>query len=34
MELTAGFVGVEMDSVTGAMTPKIGWMVRLADNPE
>ena len=34
MELVAGFVGVEMDSATGAMTPKIGWMVRFADNPE
>lgn len=34
MELMAGFVGVETDSATGAMTPKIGWLVRLADNPE
>lgn len=34
MELVAGFIGVEMDSAIGAMTPKIGWMVRYADNPE
>lgn len=34
MELMAGFVGIELNSATGAMTPKIGWLVRLADNPE
>ena len=31
MELWAGFVGVEVDSVTQAFTPKIGWLARVAD---
>lgn len=31
MELWAGFVGVAEDSITGALTPKIGWFVRVAD---
>lgn len=31
MELWSGFVGVEEDSVTLALTPKIGWLVRVAD---
>ena len=31
MELWSGFVGVEEDSTTLALTPKIGWLVRVAD---
>lgn len=31
MELWAGFVGAEKDNDTGALTPKIGWMVRVSD---
>lgn len=31
MELWSGFVGVEEDSVTLALAPKIGWLVRVAD---
>lgn len=31
MELWAGFVGVAEDSITGALTPKIGWLARVAD---
>lgn len=31
MELWSGFVGVEEDSVTLALTPKIGWLVRNTD---
>ena len=31
MELWAGFVGVEVDSVTQAFTPKIGWLARVSD---
>ena len=34
MELIAGFVGAEVDSVTHAVTPKIGWMVCAAENTE
>lgn len=34
MELLSGFVGIELDSITGGMTPKIGWMVRIADEEE
>ena len=31
MELWAGFVGVEEDTRTGALMPKIGWLARIAD---
>lgn len=34
MELIAGFVGAEVDTVTRAITPKIGWMVCTTDNNE
>ena len=31
MQLWAGFVGVEEDANTHALTPKIGWLARIAD---
>ena len=31
VELFAGFVGTEVDSVSGALTPRIGWMARKSD---
>ena len=31
MELWAGFVGIEEDAKTRALTPKIGWLARIAD---
>ena len=31
MQLWAGFVGVEEDAKTHALTPKIGWLARIAD---
>ena len=31
MQLWAGFVGVEEDASTRALTPKIGWLARIAD---
>ena len=31
MQLWAGFVGVEEDAKTSALTPKIGWLARIAD---
>ena len=31
MQLWAGFVGVEEDTKTRALTPKIGWLARIAD---
>ena len=31
MQLWAGFVGVEEDAKTRALTPKIGWLARIAD---
>ena len=34
MELIAGFVGAEVDKVTHAVTPKIGWMVCTTDDNE
>ena len=34
MELIAGFVGAEVDTVTRAITPKIGWMVCTTDDNE
>ena len=30
MQLWAGFVGVQVDEKTGALTPKIGWLARIA----
>jgi hypothetical protein len=34
MELTAGFVGAEVDEKTKTMRPKLGWMVSLADSDD
>ena len=34
MELWAGFVGVEVDTITNTLTPKIGWLVRVAESDE
>ena len=34
MELMAGFIGEEEDTLTGMLTPKIGWMLRKAENNE
>ena len=34
MELWAGFVGYEVDSITYTITPKIGWFARAADKDE
>ena len=34
MEMIAGFVGVEEDSQTYALTPKIGWVVRRGNEEE
>ncbi|MBQ1580902.1 MAG: hypothetical protein II107_00340, partial [Prevotella sp.] len=34
MELWAGFVGVEVDTLTNTLTPKIGWLVRVAENDD
>ena len=31
MQLWAGFVGIEEDATTRALTPKIGWLARIAD---
>ena len=31
MELLSGFVGIEQDSITHALTPKIGWLVRISN---
>ena len=31
MELWAGFIGAEIDTVTNTLTPKIGWLVRKAE---
>ena len=31
MELISGFVGIAVDSITGKMTPRIGWLVRIAN---
>ena len=31
MQLWAGFVGIEEDAKTRALTPKIGWLARIAD---
>ena len=34
MELWAGFVGGEVDTLTNTLTPKIGWLVRVAENDD
>ena len=34
VQLWAGFVGVQVDAKTGALTPKIGWFARTADDEE
>ncbi len=34
MELWSGFIGTEVDSVTHAFRPKIGWLVRKSDSEE
>lgn len=34
MELWAGFIGVEEDTVTNTLTPKIGWLVRQAESDD
>ena len=34
MELYAGFVGVKEDTLTWALTPQIGWMVRISESQE
>ena len=34
MELWAGFIGTEMDTITNTITPKIGWLVRKAESEE
>ena len=33
MELWAGFIGAEADKTTNMITPKIGWLVRVAETP-
>lgn len=32
MELWAGFIGVEEDTITNTLTPKIGWLVRQVES--
>ncbi|MBO4664374.1 MAG: DUF4419 domain-containing protein [Bacteroidaceae bacterium] len=34
MELWGGFVGYDKDSITGALRPRIGWLIREADTDE
>ena len=34
MELVAGYIGTEVDTLTHALTPKMGWMVRHIENDE
>ncbi len=34
MELWAGFIGIDEDTITNMLTPKIGWAVREADEEE
>lgn len=34
MELMAGFIGEEEDTLTGTLTPKIGWLLRQAETDE
>ena len=34
MELWAGFIGAECDTVSNTVTPKMGWLVRVAESDE
>jgi hypothetical protein len=34
IQLWAGFVGVQVDEKTGALTPKIGWFARIGDDEQ
>lgn len=34
MELVAGYIGTEVDTLTHALTPKMGWMVRQLESDE
>ncbi len=34
MELMAGFVGAEVDTLTHAITPKMGWLVRMTESSD
>ena len=34
MELWAGFIGAEEDTITNTLTPKIGWLVRQAESDD
>lgn len=34
MQLWAGFIGAEADTLTNTMTPKIGWMVRVSETDD
>lgn len=34
MELVAGFIGTEVDTITNTLSPKIGWLVRKAQTDE
>ena len=34
MELWAGFVGAEVDTLTNTLTPKIGWLARVAESED
>lgn len=34
MELWAGFIGAEEDTITHTLTPKIGWLVRVAESDD
>ena len=34
VQLWAGFVGVQVDEKTGALTPKIGWFARIGDDEQ
>ena len=34
VQLWAGFVGVQVDAKTGALTPKIGWFARIGDDEQ
>lgn len=34
MELWAGFIGTEVDTITNTFTPKVGWLVRKAQTDE
>lgn len=34
MKLWAGFIGAEEDTITNTLTPKIGWLVRMAESDD